>query len=132
MRPRTTTVLLLSIGVLLAIAFGVAPELSAQDRASSSSFAQQGFTQIDKIQDVLNSWSPERHLYVKGNVGASASQLGELEAWLAKNGPHWTIVLIDNADGEHFLAADGRRLFGIDAVEVALGMGLSNQTNFLF
>lgn len=130
MRPRTTTVWLLSIGAFLAIAFGVAPELSAQDRASSSSYAQEGFTQIGKIQDVLSSWSPERHLYVKGNVGASASQLGELEAWLAKNGPHWTVVLVDNADGEYFVAADGRPLFGVDAVEVALGMGLSNQTKF--
>ena len=121
---------LLAIGVLLAFDPDVTRRVEAQDRASSTSYAQQGFTQIQKIQDVLSAWSPERHLYVKGNVGASASQLGELEAWLAQNGPHWTVVLVDNADGEYFVAADGRPLFGIDAVEVALGMGLSNQTKF--
>lgn len=129
---RSAVAWLQSIGFLLAIGsgIGIAPELLAQDRGSSTSYAQQGFTQIDKVQDVLSSWSPERHLYVKGNVGASANQLRELEAWLANNGPHWTIVLLDNADGEYYVAADGRPLFGIDAVEVALGMGLSNQTNF--
>jgi hypothetical protein len=108
----------------------VTNESIAQDSASSSSYAQLGFTQIERVQDVLSSWTPDRHLYVKGDIGASRQQLADLEAWISENGPHWTIVLLDSADGEYYVAADGRSLFGIDAVEVALGMGLSNQTKF--
>jgi len=108
----------------------VTNESIAQASASSSSYAQLGFTQIERVQDVLSSWTPDRHLYVKGDIGASRQQLADLEAWISENGSHWTIVLLDSADGEYYVAADGRSLFGIDAVEVALGMGLSNQTKF--
>ncbi|MFM7930213.1 MAG: hypothetical protein ACKO9Q_21105 [Pirellula sp.] len=118
----------------LALVYGIGATLLsqafAQDTASSSSYAQLGFTQIERIQDVLSTWTPDRHLYVKGDIGASRQQLADLEQWLAENGPHWTVVLLDTADSEYYVAADGRSLFGIDAVEVALGMGLSNKTKF--
>ncbi|MFN5916221.1 MAG: hypothetical protein ACK48K_05650, partial [Planctomycetota bacterium] len=116
--------LVYSVGAL------VPSDASAQDTASSSSYAQLGFTQIERVQDVLSAWTPDRHLYVKGDIGASRQQLADLEQWLSQNGPHWTVVLLEDTDGEYYVAADGRSLFGIDAVEVALGMGLSNQTKF--
>ena len=116
---------------LLCLAVTFMPSIGvAQDRAGSSGYAQLGFTSIERVQDVLSSWRPDRHLYVKGDIGVSASQLRELETWLAQNAPHWTVVLLDDAAGEYYVAADGRSLFGIDAVEVALGMGLSNQTKY--
>ncbi|MFM8572052.1 MAG: hypothetical protein ACKOAU_10695, partial [Pirellula sp.] len=117
--------------ILIFVAFTWPVDLaSAQDSAASSSYAQLGYTSIERVQDVVSTWSPDRRLYVKGDIGASQQQLADLEAWLAENGPHWTIVLLDSADGEYYVAADGRSLFGIDAVEVALGMGLNNQTKF--
>jgi hypothetical protein len=102
----------------------------AQDRAVGATYDRLGYTQIERVQDVIENWSPERHLYVKGDLGPSDRQLRELEEWLKENAPHWTIVLLEDAAGEFYVAADGRSLFGIDAVEVALGMGLNNQTAF--
>ncbi|MFM8215217.1 MAG: hypothetical protein ACKN82_11330, partial [Pirellula sp.] len=99
----------------LALVYGIGATLPsqafAQDTASSSSYAQLGFTQIERIQDVLSTWTPDRHLYVKGDIGASRQQLADLEQWLAENGPHWTVVLLDTADSEYYVAADGRSLF---------------------
>ena len=120
-----------SLGSLLLLSLALPDRVAlAQDTASSSGYAQLGYTPIERVQDVVSSWSSDRHLYVQGDVGASRQQLADLEVWLAENGPHWTVVLMESNDGEYYVAADGRSLFGIDAVEVALGMGLSNQTKF--
>ena len=117
-----------NLGVSL---LGGAGSLQAQDRGIAGvSYDRLGYTQIERVQDVIGNWSPDRHLYVKGELGPSERQLRELEEWLKENAPHWTIVLIDDVAGEYYVAADGRSLFGIDAVEVALGMGLNNQTPF--
>ena len=80
--------------------------------------------------DVVQQWQPDQHLYVKGDVGVSAANLAELEQWLDANGPHWTVVLLQHARAEAYQAADGRAYSGMDAVEVALGKGLSNRTGF--
>lgn len=121
---------ILRLGVLGLLCWVLPALVLAQDRANSTNYSQLGYTSIERVQDVLSTWSADRHLYVKGDVGTGREQLAELETWLSQNAPHWTVVLMESNDGEYYVAADGRSLFGIDAVEVALGMGLSNQTTF--
>ena len=85
---------------------------------------------IRTAQDVISHWQEGQHLYIKGELGISAKQLDGLEAWLDENGPHWVVVLMQDADNESYRAADGRTYVGMDAVEHALGYGLSNRTGF--
>lgn len=77
------------------------------------------------ISDVVEHWSPDQHLWVYGNIGVAPDKLSSLESWLDKNGPNWTIVLMQNASSQRY---DGRS--GMNAVEYALGEGLSNRTTF--
>ncbi len=105
--------------------FALFANLFSQESATSS-----GVTKIAAIEDVIRTWRPDRHLFVKGNLGIGSRQLDELENWLTKNGPHWTIVIMDEASDASFLANDGREYRGMDAIEYALGYGLSNRTDF--
>ena len=85
---------------------------------------------IQSTEDIVQSWSPDNHLYVKGDVGVGSRQLADLQSWLSENGPHWTVVLMQRAEDEVYIGHDGRRYVGLDAVEYALGYGLSNRTSF--
>ncbi|MCP3168717.1 hypothetical protein [Myxococcus qinghaiensis] len=85
---------------------------------------------IESATSVVKLWSESQHVYVKGDVGVSEEQLEELEAWLATNAPHWTVVFLWSAAGERFVDAEGTRFTGIDAALHALGKGLSNRTRF--
>ncbi|MCF7762671.1 MAG: hypothetical protein K9N62_03270 [Verrucomicrobia bacterium] len=85
---------------------------------------------VNQGTEVLKQWSPDQHLYIKGELGVGATQLSDLERWLRENAPNWTIVLLENAAGELFTDAEGGRHSGMDAVEHALGKGLPNQTAF--
>jgi len=85
---------------------------------------------IESVNEVIQAWSVERHLFIKGEIGVGTQQLVVLQHWLAANGPHWTIVLLQSASGESFQASDGRTYSDMDAVEHALGYGLSNRTGF--
>lgn len=87
-------------------------------------------TKFSRIEDVIEKWTPDRHLFVKGDLGVGAVQLDELEGWLDANAPHWVVVLMNNANGETFQAADGSSYTQMDAVEHALGKQLSNRTDF--
>jgi len=103
--------------------------------AARSSYAQRGAVEsrpiaIDSVQDVVQTWSVETPLFIKGSIGVSEQQLAELKQWLRVNGPHWTVVLLSTAAGEVYEAPDGRQYADLDAVEYALGKGLSNQTAF--
>lgn len=89
-----------------------------------------GFVSIETVNDVIDQWSEDKHLYVKGDLGIPAARLDELQQWLSKEGPHWTVVLMEEASGEYYVAPDGRSYFGMDAVEFALGKGLTNRTGF--
>lgn len=89
-----------------------------------------GVTQIQRVEDVIDNWQPNRHVFVKGELGVGRRQLDELQDWISKNAPHWTVVLMETASAEHYRAADGRDYRGLDAVEHALGNGLSNRTDF--
>ncbi len=85
---------------------------------------------VRDVSEVVETWQPAQHLYVKGDLGVSPQQLSTLEGWLDEHAPHWTVVLLESADGESYGAPDGRTFFGMDAVEYALGHGLANQTGF--
>jgi len=89
-----------------------------------------GYGSIESVSDVIAQWSEDKHLYVKGDLGVPAARLDELQQWLSKEGPHWTVVLMEEASGEYYVAPDGRSYFGMDAVEFALGKGLANRTGF--
>ena len=89
-----------------------------------------GYVSIESVNDVIDQWSEDKHLYVKGDLGVPAARLAELQQWLSKEGPHWTVVLMEEASGEYYVAPDGRSYFGMDAVEFALGKGLANRTGF--
>lgn len=91
---------------------------------------QADVAQVKRANDVIEAWKPDQHLYVKGELGVARAQLTALEAWLDQHAPHWTVVLVETADGESFVSADGLSFQGMDAVEVALGRGLSNRTMF--
>ena len=87
-------------------------------------------TKFSRINEVVDQWRPDRHLFVKGELGIGPAQLDDLESWLDVNAPHWVIVLMNNASGESYLGADGSSYNGMDAVEHALGKGLNNRTDF--
>ncbi|MEM7457573.1 MAG: hypothetical protein AAF456_24785 [Planctomycetota bacterium] len=99
--------------------------------SSGSALAyQDSYTRFDRIEEVVDSWSKEKRLWIRGDVSVAQDQLSRLDAWLESNGEQWTIVLMDNADGQAYQAVDGRRFSGMDAVEFALGHGLANRTRF--
>ena len=98
--------------------------------ASAQPALRSGVTQIASAEDVIRLWTPERHVFVKGNIGVGNAQLLTLQDWIQANAPHWTVVLMDSASNERFQAPDGRDYRDLDAVEYALGYGLSNRTGF--
>ena len=120
--PVTIALLLLAVFV---DSYGL-----AQQPATPQPPAAKGAVRINRVEDVITHWSQDQHLYVKGNIGVSQSQLKRLEDWLDKHGPHWTIVLMQDAKDEDYSSLDQRRFKGMDAVEFALGHGLANRTAF--
>lgn len=85
---------------------------------------------VASVQELVKQWNAGQHLYVKGNLGIGETQLNQLESWLDENASHWTVALFEQAGDETYLALDGRRFQGMDAVEYALGRGLALRTNF--
>ncbi|MGK0185886.1 MAG: hypothetical protein ACI9R3_001669 [Verrucomicrobiales bacterium] len=85
---------------------------------------------VTKATEVVTIWDPTQHVYTKGTVGVGNKQLQELEQWMDQYARNWTAVLLENAEGETFTDAAGKRYSGMDAVDHALGRGLPNQTVF--
>ncbi|MCY2983521.1 MAG: hypothetical protein NTY15_07755 [Planctomycetota bacterium] len=116
---------------LLVLALGytiVHPGIAtAQLRANKE---RTGYVSIESVNDVMDQWSEDKHLYVKGDLGVPDASLDELQQWLNREGLHWTVVLMQESSGEYYVAPDGRSYFGMDAVEFALGKGLANRTGF--
>ncbi len=86
----------------LVVCLGVAGSLLANqdsetNRALSVSWQPVGAVEVRSAEDVIAKWKPNQHLYVKGDLGISKPQLAKLEKWLDENGPHWTIVLMREA-----------------------------------
>lgn len=105
--------------------------LLLQCAAVHAQFRQTGnVVEFEKITEVIKQWTPQTQLYVKQPIGVGAKQLSDLQDWLEKNGPHWTVVLMHDADNQVYQAANGDVFQGMDAVETALGKGLTNQTDF--
>ncbi len=115
---------LFPVGIAFVFACLLQGDVQAQENAVQSSRT------INSIQDVIDNYDPNQHLYIKGDIGAAPQQLADLEKWLDENGPHWTIVLMKNAQGESYKAQDGRDFREMDAVEFAMGHGLANRTSF--
>ena len=115
-----------------ALVMSVCPIISSECRAQAVPNLQLkgGVVPIQRVEDVIDNWQPNRHVFVKGDIGVGQRQLDELQTWIAQNAPHWTVVLMESAAGERYRAADGRSYEGLDAVEHALGNGLSNRTGF--
>jgi len=51
------------------------------------------------ISDVVTKWTPDQHLWTKGDIGVSRDKLAGLETWLDQNGSNWTLVLMETASG---------------------------------
>lgn len=85
---------------------------------------------LQRGTELLEVWRPDQHLYVKGNVGVDATRLAQLQTWLAANGPHWTVLLMDHAQGEVYRDDDGHNHSGASAVEFAVGRGLPKLGGF--
>lgn len=118
------------VTLLAAMAAGW-PSASAQPAAVPASVQPSGRgVAVAQATDVVRQWQPRQHLYVKGNLGVSASALDGLEAWLEEHATNWVVVLADNADGESYTDAEGQTFRGVEAVNHALGKGLMNQTTF--
>lgn len=96
----------------------------------TASFASDRHEQIAHGIDIATNWKAGQHLYVKGNLGLPASQLDALEGWLDENGKNWIVILAQNAYSENFTEADGRKLSGMDAVEMAANVETRNRTAF--
>ena len=77
------------------------------------------YFRFENIKEVISNWSPNQHLYVKGDLGLSPTQLLELEGWLHKRG-HWTAILIQDSSSQRYTNEDGRVEVGMDAVELSL------------
>ncbi len=96
----------------------------------STTFAQAQVVTFTSINEVVDNWSQDQQVYVQGKIGVSNRKLTELAKWLKQNGPHWTVVLMQTASSQKYVSRDGRSYRGMDAVEYALGHGLSNLTDF--
>ncbi|XZE46164.1 hypothetical protein SH467x_001437 [Pirellulaceae bacterium SH467] len=115
------------------------PAWSQEASPSSSSSAQTTATQttatapvpvsVKSVSEIISNWKPEHRLYIRGNVGVDSKRLNDLAKWLQQNGPHWVVVLMDDASGETYRTPN-QRFSGVDAVEVQLGTRLSNETDF--
>lgn len=87
-----------------------------------------GQTRVSTIQEVIEGWSPEKHLWVIGDVGLPEATLAELEAWLA--GRHWTVLLVRDAEGQSFRDGDGVLRGGESAIEYGTGQGITRAPGF--
>ena len=93
------------------------PEIGLGQGSASQSFRE--------IREVVSNWSPRQHVWIAGNIPVAQSLTSALEKWIESNAPNWTVVLMENARGQQY-----GPYRGMDAVEQALGKGLSNETGF--
>ncbi|MFT5466475.1 MAG: putative membrane protein YgcG [Verrucomicrobiales bacterium] len=84
---------------------------------------------LQRATDIVEKWSPGQHLYIRGNLNVSASQLAELERWLDANGKNWIVLLVEHARLEKAQSA-GRSYSGVEAVETAANVKIRNETEF--
>ena len=85
---------------------------------------------ISQSRDIIASWSPNQHLYSRGDLTASNQDLKDLEAWLDQSAPNWTVFLTESSSGESYRDSFGKNFREIDAVERTLINGLQAKTKF--
>lgn len=86
----------------------------------STSPAMGNFYRFNDITEVIQNWKSGQHLFVKGDLGPSAGELVQLEQWLHRNGPNWTVILMQSAGDQRYMNSDGRIATGMDAVELSM------------
>ncbi len=101
----------------------------SSQRQSTPRSAEDGPVRFNKIEEVVATWSEDKRIYISGQVDVAPEMLKELKRWLADNGPHWTVVIMENTENQRY-TLNGTEYKGLDAVEQALGNGLSNRTGF--
>ncbi|MGV8151849.1 MAG: hypothetical protein ACP5OG_02115 [Candidatus Nanoarchaeia archaeon] len=96
----------------------------------ANSFVFGSVKELNKVTDILNSWSKETHVYVKGNINYDSNALQNIDSWIESNYPNWTVVLVGDSSNEFYKDPEGRNWKGFDAVEYCIGLGLMNQAEF--
>lgn len=96
-----------------------AQSVTLEKPKSSASSGSINYFRFEDIREVIQNWNPNQHLYVKGDLGLSPTQLLELEGWLHKRG-HWTAILIQDSSSQRYTNEDGRVEVGMDAIELSL------------
>lgn len=104
--------------LLLCLSFILPLPLSAQAR------------HVENTKEILEIWSPDQHLYVRGELPVTQQALDQLESWLDGHGKNWTVVLLQNSKGETWEDERGKSFKEMDAVENILGRGLGNLPGF--
>lgn len=87
-----------------------------------------GQTRVSNVQEAIDRWAPESHVYVIGEVGLKPAALTELESWL--KGRHWTVLLVADASGQTFQDANGVTREGVDAIEYGTGQRMAGAAGF--
>lgn len=87
-----------------------------------------GQARVSTIQEVIDGWSPETHVWVIGDVGLPEGTLAELEAWL--EGRHWTVLLVEDAAGQRFQDASGTMREAQEAIKYGTGQGITRAPGF--
>jgi len=100
------------------VACGQFPKIIQAER--NPALGSSNYFPFADIEKVIQKWSPNQHLYVQGNLGLSDSQLMKLESWIRQNGPHWTIILMEDASRQRYINQEGRIETNMDAVELSV------------
>jgi len=87
-----------------------------------------GQVRVSTIQEVIDRWKPETHLYVIGDVGLQDAVLADLETWLKDR--HWTVLLVQDATGQRFQDTEGVVREGEDAIEYGTAQGIARAHGF--
>lgn len=96
----------------------------------SSALSSEQAARVSTGVSVVETWAPNQHLYVRGDLGVPAETLDRLEQWLDENGRNWTVLLTQNSGDEVYRDASGINYRRVDAVEHALVKGLQARTKF--
>ena len=98
--------------------------------AGPSSLASDEAKKLARGIDLIQEWTADQHLYVRGNLDLSDQELSEIEKWLDQNGTNWTVFLTRRSNDEHYRNVFGKNLKGVPAIEEALLTGLKAKTRF--
>lgn len=93
-----------------------------------SAFPAAGQVRVSTIQETIERWKPEAHIYVMGDVGLQDAALADLEAWLKDR--QWTVLLVQDAAGQQFQEVGGGIRGEQEAIEYGTGQGIARAPGF--